>query len=184
MDRRQTKILGTTSPGQVHGSSLPHCYVAQTSLWRWLVTGRRQMGKNSRRRPWQFGLGPLLLAIAVIAVLLGAVSYAITPFRGGQRASTNLLDCRSTRFTLYLTNKTDGNVCYHVFAAREVGLIDPPPAENWRVSIPPKGTVALSADQIFGYRRKGDEVCLSTWLVESTSAQPGVKQKESIRFQP
>jgi hypothetical protein len=102
----------------------------------------------------------------------------------GAKLTTSLVDCRSTRFTLYLTNKTDETVCYLIYSARAVGRIDPPPAESWKVVISPRATIALSADDIFGYQRRGDEVSLSTWIPDSPAEQGGKKQDETIYFTP
>jgi hypothetical protein len=142
------------------------------------------MTKNSHRRRWQFGIRVLLAAVAVIAVVAAAIYYARIPFRGGQQASTSLVDCRSTRFTLYLMNKTDETVCYNIFASRAVGLYDPPPADFWKVVIAPRATVALSADDVFGYQRRGDEVSLSTWIADPVAGQRAKKQDETIYFMP
>jgi hypothetical protein len=142
------------------------------------------MTENSHRRRWQFGIRVLLTAVAVIAVVAAAIHYARIPFRGGQQASTSLVDCRSTRFTLYLTNKTDETVCYNIFASRAVGLYDPPPADFWKVVIPPRATIPLSANDIFGYRRRGNEVSLSTWIADPAAGQGAKRQDETIYFTP
>jgi hypothetical protein len=142
------------------------------------------MAKNPHRRRWQFRIRALLAAVAVIAVVAAAIYYARIPFRGGQRASTSLVDCRSTRLALYLTNKTDETVCYLIYSARAVGRIDPPPADSWDVVIAPRATVALSADEIFGHRRRGDKVVLLTWIADPVAGQGAKKQDETVYFTP
>lgn len=142
------------------------------------------MIRSSLRRHWQFRISTLLIAVTMVAVLLGTYMYLTVPFRGGQKVSTSLVDCSSRRFSLRLVNKTDEQVFYHLFASRIAAVVTWPPTETWETFLAPKQMIQFSVEEIEGYEKRGNEVTLSMWLIDRSSGAPVVRNRETVCFVP
>jgi hypothetical protein len=87
------------------------------------------------------------------------------------------------RFSIRLTNKTDGDLGYYVFASR-VNIDWMPTGQG--PGIATKGSVTLSANEIYGYSGRGDEVQVWTWRIDpAPDARPiAWDDMEQVEFIP